>query len=207
VLLLKGTVRDEAADTLVSARVTLKNAKTRTIREIPVDRHTGEYIAVVPARHDYILTVKKEGFAYASHYIEATDTTAGGAAEVDVEIKPIAVGESYKLNDIRFATDSANLSPASRMVIEEFAEFLTENPGVRVSIEGHTDDVGDAEYNQRLSELRAKAVHAELLRLGIGSQRLRYAGYGESRPVASNDTEDGRARNRRTVFVITENRP
>ncbi|HRZ76472.1 MAG TPA: OmpA family protein [Bacteroidales bacterium] len=202
VLLLKGTVKDERNDTLVQARVELRNAETRKITEIPVNRNTGEYVAVVPLRNDYILTVKKEGFAYSSHYIEADDTTAGKAQEVDMAIKPIEVGESYKLNDIHFATDSFSLTPASGLVIEGFVEFLRENPRVKVTIEGHTDDVGDAAYNQRLSEQRARSVFDQLLRQGIPADRLNFAGFGESRPVASNATEEGRAKNRRTVFVV-----
>jgi len=203
VLLLKGTLKDEKADTLVQARVELKNAQTRTIREIPVNKKTGEYLAVVPLKNDYILTVKKEGFAYVSHYIEAEDTTSGATEDLDISIKPIEVGESYQLNDITFETDSVNLDEAAELIIEGFVEFLRENPGVKVSIEGHTDDVGDAAYNQRLSERRAEAVYLRLIETGIPAGRLRYAGFGESRPIAGNDSESGRAANRRTVFVVT----
>lgn len=203
VLLLKGTLKDEKADTLVQARVELKNAQTRTIREIPVNKKTGEYVAVVPLKNDYILTVKKEGFAYVSHYIEAEDTSSGATEDLDIAIKPIEVGESYQLNDITFETDSINLDAAAEMIIEGFVEFLQENPGVKVSIEGHTDDVGDAGYNLRLSERRAEAVYQRLIETGISAARLRYAGYGESKPLSGNDTESGRAANRRTVFVVT----
>lgn len=204
VLLLKGTIKEEESDSIVQARVELKNAKTKKIREIPVHKSTGEYLTVVPLKNDYILTVKKEGFAYESRYIEAEDTTAGATEEIDMDIKPIEVGESYKLNDIYFDTDSSNLTKSSVLIIEGFLEFLEENPSVRVSIEGHTDNVGDKEYNQALSEARAKAVYDRLIADGIEASRLSYAGFGESRPIAGNDSEEGRAVNRRTVFVIME---
>ncbi len=114
-------------------------------------------------RHDHILTVKKKGFAYTSRYIEVDeDTSAGTLVEIDLDVKPIELGASYDLNDIYFDTDSFNLSPSSVLVIDGFIEFLQENKGIHVSIEGHTDDVGDAGYNQRLSESRAHAVHAYL---------------------------------------------
>ncbi len=204
IMLVKGSVQADGLDTITQARIELKNAVTRTITEIPINTETGEYVAVVPLRHDHILTVKKEGFAYTSRYIEVDeDTSAGTLVEIDLDVKPIELGASYDLNDIYFDTDSFNLSPSSVLVIDGFIEFLQENKGIHVSIEGHTDDVGDAGYNQRLSESRAHAVHAYLIRQGIAAARLRYVGHGESKPIASNATEEGRAQNRRTVFVIT----
>ncbi len=186
----------------VKARVELKNVSTRKVTQIPVDTLTGEYAAVVLFRNDYIMTVKKEGFGFESKYIALEDTVFKAPAKVDMTIKPIEVGQSFKLNDIYFNTDSYELTAESRIVIDGFREFLHENPDIKVSIEGHTDDVGNDEYNLKLSGNRAKSVYDYLIEKDIPAARLSFRGYGESRPVATNTTEEGRSRNRRTVFVI-----
>ena len=127
IMLVKGSVQADGLDTITQARIELKNAVTRTITEIPINTETGEYVAVVPLRHDHILTVKKEGFAYTSRYIEVDeDTSAGTLVEIDLDVKPIELGASYDLNDIYFDTDSFNLSPSSVLVIDGFIEFLQE---------------------------------------------------------------------------------
>ncbi|MHC1707148.1 MAG: OmpA family protein [Bacteroidales bacterium] len=187
----------------IKAKIELKNVSTRKVTEIPVDSLTGEYAAVVLFKNDYIMTVKKEGFGYESKYIAQEDTAFKEPAKVDMTIKPIEVGQSYKLNDIYFASDSYELTPESRIVIDGFSEFLDENPGIKISIEGHTDDVGNDDYNLILSENRAKSVHEYLISKGIPANRLSSKGLGESKPVETNTTLAGRAKNRRTVFVIT----
>lgn len=204
VLFIKGELKNETTKEPVKARIELKNAETKKITNIPVDSATGEYAAVVLFRNDYILTVKKEGFAYESKYISQKDTTYEKPVEIDVEIKPVEVGKSYTLNDIYFATASYDLTSESKMIIDGFIEFLDENPGIKVSIHGHTDNVGNDEDNLVLSDNRAKAVYDYLIAGGISKSRLKYKGFGESKPIASNKTPSGRAKNRRTVFVITE---
>ncbi|MFC1729740.1 OmpA family protein [candidate division KSB1 bacterium] len=203
VLFLKGILKDEKTDQPIKdARIELKNVKTKRITEIPVDTVTGEYVAVSLFKNDLIMTVKKQGYAFESHYFAQEDTVNEEPVELEIEIKEIVVGESYKLNDIHFPTNSYELSSTSKTIIDGFIEFLSENPIVEVSIEGHTDNVGSKETNQVLSENRANAVYTYLIENGINKNRLRYQGFGEDKPVASNDTFKGRALNRRTVFVI-----
>ena len=92
----------------------------------------------------------------------------------------------------------------SELLVAEFAEFLSSNPHLKVQIQGHTDNIGDAAANLNLSTRRAKRVTDTLYGYGIDASRLSSKGYGESRPVASNETEQGRAKNRRTVFVVQQ---
>ena len=89
-------------------------------------------------------------------------------------------------------------------LVDEFYKFLVENPTLKISIQGHTDNIGSDEDNLLLSENRSGAVYNHLIQRGISIDRLDYKGFGESKPVESNETEDGRARNRRTEFVIVE---
>ncbi len=104
---------------------------------------------------------------------------------------------------IHFESDSDRILPESMKLLEEVARILNTCPKTRVLIAGHTDATGSATYNQSLSERRAAAVGRALVRLGVSSARFTAVGYGESRPVADNDTEEGRAKNRRIEFIIT----
>ncbi len=104
---------------------------------------------------------------------------------------------------IHFEVDSARIRPESMELLEKLARILNTCPKTKVLIAGHTDAQGSATYNQSLSERRAAAVSKALVKLGVSADRLRVVGYGESRPVADNRTEEGRAKNRRIEFIIT----
>ncbi len=104
---------------------------------------------------------------------------------------------------IHFESDSERIRPESMKLLEEVARILNTCPKTRVLVAGHTDATGSATYNQSLSERRAAAVGRALVKLGVSASRFSAVGYGESRPVADNDTEEGRAKNRRIEFIIT----
>lgn len=103
--------------------------------------------------------------------------------------------------DIRFETAKAVVREESRWIISQVVNMLEGNPAMKLRIEGHTDNVGDARSNKKLSEQRAKAVMEAIVAEGIDAARLTAAGYGQERPVADNNTEDGRAKNRRVELV------
>lgn len=203
VLFIRGNVKSENADEPVRAKIELKNLETRKISEIPMDTITGNYVAVAPFNSDYIMTVKKTDHVYESRYISQVDSGFRLPVTMDVEMKPIEINQSYKINDIRFATNDFTLNAESKAIIDQLTEFLKENPNVSIQIQGHTDNVGSDVSNLKLSESRAESVYKYLVEQGISESRLTYKGFGKNMPVASNDTEEGRARNRRTVFVIT----
>lgn len=111
-------------------------------------------------------------------------------------------GIVVNLPDVLFAFNSAELAPEARDTVSEISRTLKEAPGRRVSIEGHTDSIGSEKYNLRLSRERADSVASELVHAGTARSRISTHGYGKSRPIASNDSERGRARNRRVEVVI-----
>jgi outer membrane protein OmpA-like peptidoglycan-associated protein len=106
------------------------------------------------------------------------------------------------LKNIFFETDKYNLDELSRVELQRLYNFLNQNPDIRIMICGHTDAIGTAEYNQTLSENRAGAVRAYLINAGIHPERLEFKGFGKSQPISDNETEEGRAMNRRTEIVI-----
>jgi outer membrane protein OmpA-like peptidoglycan-associated protein/tetratricopeptide (TPR) repeat protein len=204
VLFLKGTVKPEAEnETMGRAKIELKNVETKTISEIPLDSNTGNYVAVAPFNTDYIMTVKKEGYVYETRYIARIDSTFKTPKQLDLQIEPIELNKSYRINDVYFDFNSFNLTNESKMVLDQLIEFLTENSTINIQIQGHTDNIGNDADNLKLSQNRAESVYNYLMANNISKERLTYKGFGKTMPVATNDTEEGRAKNRRTVFVIT----
>ena len=122
-----------------------------------------------------------------------------------MDVDSIKVGQTYLLNNIYYKTNSADLDPSSAVVINEFSEFLKANPTIKIEVRGHTDNVGDAKSNLALSTDRAFSVRDLLLAKGIEESRLiNFQGYGSTVSIADNATEAGRAKNRRTEFVIVD---
>jgi OOP family OmpA-OmpF porin len=118
-------------------------------------------------------------------------------------VEPAKKPERLALS-LRFALNSAVVNKKYREEAARLAKFLTDNPTARVTIEGHADAIGEADYNQRLSERRAKALAQILMKTHkIAPERIVTAGYGETRPAASNDTAEGRAENRRVLATVT----
>jgi len=204
VLLIRGNVKSEYSAEPVKAHIELKNLDTKKISNIPMDSVTGNYVAVAPFNSDYIMTVKKEGHVYESRYIAKVDSMFKLPARIDIEMKPIELNKSYRINDIYFPFNSFDLTIESKAVLDQLIEFLNESQNISIQIQGHTDNIGNDASNLKLSESRAQSVYNYLIEKGIAEKRLTYKGFGKSMPVAENDSEEGRARNRRTVFVITK---
>lgn len=203
VLFVKGKLKDENTEEIIrDAKIVIKNVTTKEIKEIPVDKETGNYVFTMVMKSDYTMTVKKRDYTYITKYIGKNDSHFNVPVTINMEMKSIEVGKTYNLDDIYFDTDSDVLTETSKTVVEGFFDFLHDNPNVKIEIQGHTDNVGADNYNIRLSKDRARSVYKLLLNLGIPASQMNYKGYGESRPIADNQTENGRALNRRTVFLI-----
>ena len=119
-----------------------------------------------------------------------------------IDLRKNEIGKAYTLNNILFATNSTDLSMQDKLIIEDFADYLKLNNTIKVEIDGHTDNEGNAAGNLQLSEERAKAVYEYLIMQGIDKIRLSYRGFGQTKPLQPNDSEPHKAQNRRTEFVI-----
>ncbi len=201
VLFIKGNLSDEN-DEPVNASIELKNTFTRETLQVDLDTMTGKYASVVSFSDDYIMTVKKQGYAYTSAYFSKDDTTLLAPRKTDLIMRKMEVGASYPIRNILFESNSSALNRQDSVIIDGFAAFLVTNPSLKVAIHGHTDNSGSPTDNQALSQERAKAVFEYLSSKGIVKTRLSYQGFGETKPVAANTTQEGKARNRRTEFVI-----
>lgn len=213
ILLVKGQLKDEKGEVVEGATIELTYAETKQVQHVNVDSADGRYAAVIQIRddEDVIMTVKKEGHAMQSKLFEAEamdsvyeleEHTAVVQSLDDIKVEKLQTGKAFRINDVRFETNRAELSEKAMFILDQFAIFMKENPTVVVSIDGHTDNRGDAQENLALSTERAFSVKEYLERQGVKGSRLKWHGYGESKPLSTNDTAAGRANNRRTEFTI-----
>jgi hypothetical protein len=201
---LKGKVYDKQSGQPLEARFELIDiASDSTIIEAKSDRQNGEFLVCLPCNRDYALNVSCKGYLFYSDNFPLSEIKSRWNPLVkDIPLDPIAVGNSMILRNIFYETDQFQLKSTSYTELDKLVGFMNNNAVLRIEIEGHTDNQGTDSYNLDLSMKRAQAVYAYLLDHGISPSRLSFKGYGESMPVSSNETEEGRALNRRTEIRI-----
>jgi OOP family OmpA-OmpF porin len=165
---------------------------------------TGIYKITLPGGYLYGFRAEVPGFISVNDNIDARDVSHYQEIERDLELVPIQKGETVRLNNIFFDYDKFELKEESFPELDRIVVMMNENPEMRIKITGHTDSIGGTSYNLNLSKQRAKAVMDYLISKDIAKKRLSYKGYGKSKPIASNDTEEGREQNRRVEFIIEE---
>ncbi|MGC8964156.1 MAG: OmpA family protein [Brevinematia bacterium] len=124
------------------------------------------------------------------------------ALPTDILVEVTPYGYKIRVSSIEFAFGSAELTPKGAQIVKKVAEKLKKFGGYKIRVEGHTDNVGSYDYNLKLSKARAETVRKELIKLGLNADRITSEGYSFDRPIAPNDTEEGRARNRRVEFIL-----
>lgn len=163
---------------------------------------TGEYKITLPAGALYGFRAETKGYIAISENIDLKQTKTYSEIKRDLQMVPLEVGQVVRMNNIFFEFAKADLKNESYSELDRLVEVLKSAPSMELQISGHTDNVGSDPQNNSLSEARAKAVKAYLLGKGIKSERLKTIGYGRTKPLATNDTEEGRQMNRRVEFTI-----
>jgi len=206
IVFLKGTISNENG-TKPIASIEIKGLKSNIVQKVNVDTATGKYTAVYTLKkdEDVLVTVKQEGKAFTTQLIKNNEENVGKPIKQDFKQKEIEVGKSYNIDNILYTTNSAELTPDSKIIIEEFGNYLKDNESLNVEIRGHTDNAGNPKSNLALSADRAFTVLALLQSIGINKERLAFKGFGDTKPIADNATDDGRKKNRRTEFLILKN--
>ncbi len=207
IIFLKGTLTNEDGSKPLNAKIEIKGLKSKEVQKINVDTATGKYTAVYTLKknEDVLVTVKQDGKAFTSQIIKNVEENIGKPIKQEIKQKEIEVGKSYSINNILYNTSSAELTDDSKIIIEEFANYLNENPALKVEIRGHTDNAGVPKNNLALSADRAFTVLSLLQKFGVDKERLSFKGFGDTVPVGDNNTEEGRNKNRRTEFMILKN--
>ncbi|RMG82802.1 MAG: peptidoglycan-associated lipoprotein [Bacteroidetes bacterium] len=203
ITILKGKIFDEQTGQPIEAQIeVIDNEAAKVIARFSSNSASGKYLVTLPAGKNYGITVKHPDYLFHSENFIIPQSAAYKEVVKDIGLKKMEVGKTIVLNNIFFDFDKATLRPESEAEIQNVYTILKENPKLSIEIGGHTDSKGSDEYNQKLSEARAKAVVDRLIEMGISPDRLSYKGYGETQPIASNDTDEGRQLNRRTEFKI-----
>ena len=198
---MEGKVIDTESKRPIGAQFQLLEPETgAVIIESFSDALDGSFLVSLPVGRTYALMVKKKGYLFYSEHFDLP--VQAKPYRKTVELSPINEGERVILNNVFFNTDSDVLSRASMAELGELVGFLNKNYRLKIELGGHTDDQGTSGYNEDLSLRRAKAVKAFLIDKGIPEERLTAKGYGAEVPIASNTSEEGRAKNRRTEFKV-----
>jgi outer membrane protein OmpA-like peptidoglycan-associated protein/outer membrane protein assembly factor BamB len=150
----------------------------------------------IPAGADVEITASSNGYLPKKEYL------AGSESEKEITLDKIEKGKTFVVENINFEFGKAYLKKESINILDRVVRILKENGGLRITVNGHTDDIGDDAYNQKLSEKRADAVTSYMIKQGISPERVKAKGFGETKPLVPNTSDWNRAKNRRTEFMF-----
>jgi outer membrane protein OmpA-like peptidoglycan-associated protein len=205
VMILKGEVKTKSGEIPNNANVEIKYAQSNVVEKVKVNNDDGKYAAVVKMtkKEDVLVAVTGDDVAFNTKVVaRKEDTKPPVVAKLNMNADVSETGKSFVINDIYYATSRAEIDNKSLLILDEFAKYLIEHPNISIEIAGHTDNVGNDDANLALSMERSYEVMKYLVSKGVEGKRLTSKGYGETKPMADNATEEGRAQNRRTEFII-----
>lgn len=213
---VKANVYDATTKKPLQALVKLldNNQQNKPFAQKWTTKEDGSFLMVLPEGNEYACSVNLKGYAFYSDRFEvalSNNNTALTPFQLDIPLQPLVAEETtvkeeetspIVLKNVLFETASAELKKLSQYELNQLYKLMLDNPTIQIRIQGHTDNIGDTQSNQILSQNRAEAVANYLKQKGISSTRLSAIGFGETKPIASNKTSKERALNRRTEFVI-----
>lgn len=205
---LKGLVADARTKKPLNATIELIDLSTnQLITRVQSDPQTGQYTAILPTGGEYALYVIGPGYLFKSLSFDFTRKREGEGLTMSVPLEPIKPTEGgapakETLNNLFFETGRYDLADKSRTELDRLVKFLEVNPTVNIEVSGHTDNQGGTANNLELSKKRAQSVVSYLAKAGVAPNRIKSAGYGETKPVAPNTTDENRKLNRRIEWRI-----
>jgi outer membrane protein OmpA-like peptidoglycan-associated protein len=203
VVLIKGTVYDAKTKKPIQANITYELLDNQTIVGLASsDPNTGAYKIILPYGKHYGFSAAAEGHLSLHQNLDITEGKDYSEIEVDLYLTPIEEGVSITLNNVFFEKGTAKLLPKSYGELNKIYSILIQNKNLEIEIAGHTDGVGSPTALQKLSQARASAITDYLVSKGIQQNRLQAVGYGGNNPIAPNDTEENKQKNRRVEFKV-----
>ena len=208
VVLVSGNVYNAKTNEPLSASLIYQTLPDGDVAGNGISHPTdGSFKIVLPYDKNYSIRASADHFFAISENLNLDSLIKAGYKEIhkDLYLVPIEVGQVVRLNNVFFDFDKWDLRPVSYIELDRVVTLLNENPGIEIEMSAHTDSRGSDEYNFTLSDNRARSVMEYIISQGIARNRITSHGYGESKPVATNDTDDGRQLNRRVEFKILKN--
>ncbi|MCS7297125.1 MAG: OmpA family protein [Bacteroidia bacterium] len=200
-LIIKGYIYDKQSSKRISGEAILVDPITQKEILASFASDNGDFQFFLPKKGgSFYLYVQSPGYITHVQLLQVSPDSL--VPPLSIPLLPIEMEATFALRNIYFDFNSDQLRPESIPELQRLRRLLQENPNIRVRFSGHTDAIGSDEYNQKLSERRARAVYNWLRQAGIHPIQMEYVGYGKSRPLASNATEEGRALNRRIEMEV-----
>lgn len=204
-LWVKGKVFDKKTKSGIPSSVELTDvANKQLISKLQTDED-GNYLVTLPVGKEYAFNVNRKGYLFYSENFNLLKNTPDSVYQIDIALQPIEANASIILKNVFFDTKQTQLKPESITELDNVVLLMNENPKLKIQIGGYTDNIGKPADNAKLSLGRAVAVVNYLLSKGIKNDRLTFKGFGETKPIADNKTEQGRALNRRTELIVVSN--
>ncbi|AHJ97646.1 OmpA/MotB domain-containing protein [Hymenobacter swuensis DY53] len=199
----QGRVFDAFTKKPIRADVQLYDLNTdELVQYVGSDAENGEYTVVLNEGRQYAMYAAADKYLMRSLSFDYSDKRSFDPLTLDIYLEPVRSGRSIVLNNLFFDSKEFALKPKSRTELNRLVAFMKQYPDIQVEISGHTDDVGSDDDNQALSQNRAKSVYTYLISQGVKAQRLRFKGYGETKPLNPNDSDEHRQQNRRIELRI-----
>lgn len=206
VILVRGKVYDAKTKQTLSAKIEYNNLKTNKMMGTAIsDPKTGSFLIVLPYGFNYSFMADKENYYAITQNVDLTNLNEYKEMEIDLYLTPIEKGAVIRLNNIFFDSGKHDLLSESFAELDKLNDLLKSNKNIKIEIAGHTDAVGSDVDNMELSKNRANAVSKYLVTKGVSADRIVSKGYGETKFISNNTTEEGKKLNRRVEFVILEN--
>ncbi len=204
-LWVKGKVFDKKSTKGLPSAVELTDLMTKEVISKVQTDEMGGYLITLPVGRNYAFNVNRKGYLFFSENFPLSQKSPDSTYNIDIPLQPIEANASVVLKNVFFDVGKFELKNESQVELDNIIQLLKDNPGVKIQIAGHTDNVGKPADNMKLSDNRSKAVVNYLNLKGIDMKRLSAKGYGDTQPVDDNKNEEGRARNRRTELKIVGN--
>ena len=201
-LWVKGKVFDSKTKKGLPSAVELTDLQTHEVLSKVQTDETGSYLVTLPVGKDYAFNVNRKGYLFYSENFPLTNNVPDSTYNIDIPLEPLHPNATVILKNIFFDVNRYELKSESSTELDNIVELLKENPSLKIQINGHTDNVGKPSDNLKLSNNRANAVIQYLIGKGIDATRLSSKGWGETKPLADNSNEQGRAQNRRTEMKV-----
>ncbi len=199
---IKAIVKDAKSKQLLSASYSVIDLDSKK-EMYKGSTSNGSFFVSIELNKNDALQIQKDGYLFYSQNINLKEKTSQEKPyEIEVLLEPIATNSKITLNNVFFDFNKADLKMESFVELDKLTELMQKNPTIKIEISGHTDNKGDDLYNQTLSQKRAESVVNYLVQKGIVKTRLTAKGYGETQPIAPNDTEENKAKNRRTEVKV-----
>jgi len=202
--LFKGVVLDEELNPVGAEIEITDNDKNIVIATIQSNSVTGKYLVSLPAGKNYGIAIKRKGYLFHSENFNIPDSSAFQEINKNILVQKFDIGNSITLKNVFYDYGKATLKPESISELNQLVKLMNLNIDIKIEVGSHTDSQSSDEFNLTLSQARSQSVLEYLFSAGISKDQVVAKGYGESNPIASNDTEEGRKLNRRTEIKVLE---